>query len=162
MPRSLTRRVFVSFVLIGASPAPIAAAACRAPRVLFVCPAGTVKSAIARELLKRKAATEGVPVDVRARGLTLEDHVSPSLAARLKAEGINAAAEPPAALQAADIGWADVVVAFDGASQSSLLNAKQVWLTPSWLANYDVAKRDLNLRLDGLLAELRDVETCGP
>jgi hypothetical protein len=159
VPETFTRRAAVALVLVAATPA---AAACRAPRVLFVCPAGTVKSAIARELLTRKAAAEVVAVDIRARGLSVEDHVTPALAARLKADGIDASSAPAEALQAGDVRWADVVVAFDEAANSTLLGAKQIWRTPSWLSDYEAARRDMEIRLDGLLAELRDVDACGP
>ena len=158
MAQVISRRTLVVLILAAASP--VRAASCPPPRVLLVCPFGTVKSAIARELLARKAAAQSVPVEVRSRGIRIEDHVSPALGARLKADGLNVSSQPPAELQAADVRWADVVVAFDEASDSRLLSEKQAWRTPSWLADYDVARADLEQRLEGLIAELRDVETC--
>lgn len=80
----LSRRLLV--VALAAAPAVGRAATCPPTTVLFVCPAGTVKSAIARETLPRRARAEGLKVDVASRGLTPEDHVSPKLASRLHAD----------------------------------------------------------------------------
>jgi hypothetical protein len=66
-PSTLSRRAV--FAVFGVAFAPrLAQAECAAPQVLFVCPYGTVKSAIARETLKRRAAEAGVAVRVRSRG----------------------------------------------------------------------------------------------
>jgi protein-tyrosine-phosphatase len=153
----LNRRALVALVFVAASPA-AALPICRPPRVLFVCPAGTVKSAIARELFKREAAAASIPVEVRSRGIAIEDHITPAFAARLKADRIDLAAQPPAVLGSADAQWADIVIAFDEAIDSPLLMAKQAWRTPSWLADYDTALADMNTRLDGLLVEVRDMK----
>jgi hypothetical protein len=64
------------------------------PRILFVCQFGTVKSPIARELLKRRAAERGLAVKVAARGITPQHHMTPDLLARLERDGINPSAEP--------------------------------------------------------------------
>src|SRR4051794_30176677 len=98
-PRRLSRRVVVLAALAAPAALPAQAAPCAPPTVLFVCPAGTVKSAIARETLKRRAAASGVRVRVVSRGVHPEDHVSPALAANLRADGIDPAAEPVLALQ---------------------------------------------------------------
>jgi protein-tyrosine-phosphatase len=123
--------------------------------VLFVCPAGSVKSAIAREVLKRRAAREGVPVVVSSRGLHPEDHVSPALAASLRKDGIDPASEPLRALAPADIAQADILIAFDEASDTPLLQKAQAWKTPSWNADYAAAKADLDDRLTALMADIR-------
>ena len=52
--------------VLNASPKP--------PRVLCICQFGKAKSAIARELLKRRAAERGIPVAVFSRGITPEPH----------------------------------------------------------------------------------------
>ena len=132
------------------------AAACQARTVLFVCPAGTVKSAIARETLKRRAAARGLALDVRSRGIAPEDHVSPELARRLRADGIDPAAQPARAVTPADVAGADVVVAFDAAAEAPVMKGARSWVTPSWNADYDKAKADLDRRLDGLMAELAE------
>jgi len=146
------RRLLLTLpLMLAAAPA---AATCRRPIVLFVCPAGTVKSAIARETLKRRAAATGLALDVHSRGIAPEDHVSPDLAQRLRADGIDPAAEPVLAVTATDVARADVVVAFDGAAEAPVMKGARAWVTPSWNADYDTAKADLDRRLDGLVAEL--------
>ncbi len=85
----------------------------RPPHVLLVCQFGTVKSAIARELLKRRAAERGVTLSVYSRGITPQQHLPPELEQRLAADGINPAAEPLRQLQARDIAAADLVIGFD-------------------------------------------------
>jgi protein-tyrosine-phosphatase len=132
----------------------LAAAACPARKVLFVCPAGTVKSAIAREALRKRAAALAIPVDVRSRGLSIEDHLYPELAERLDADGLTPSAEPARPLAPADARWADIVIAFDEAASAPGLARARAWRTPSWNADYDRAKTDLDQRLDVLLTEL--------
>ena len=138
-------------------------AACRPVQVLFVCPAGSVKSAIAREALKRRAADEGVSVAVSSRGVHPEDHVSPALAANLKRDGINPASEPLRGLAQPDIAQADMIIAFDEASDEPMLRSAQAWKTPSWNDHYSTARADLDDRLTGLLTELkaRAARACG-
>lgn len=132
----------------------VARAAPRKTVVLFVCPAGTVKSAIAREMLRRRVAATGLPVEVVSRAISPEDHVSPALAQRLRADGIDPAAEPARPLTPADVEGADVVVGFDAAADAALMRRARAWRTPSWNADYDNAKVDLERRLDSLVAEL--------
>lgn len=132
-----------------------ASAACPPPRVLFVCPAGSVKSAIAREALRQRAAAVGLAVSVASRGLRPEDHVSPALAANLQRDGLDPAAEPLRALAQSDIAQADLIVAFDEASEEPMLHAARAWKTPSWNSDYPAAKADLDQRLTGLLTDLR-------
>lgn len=132
-----------------------ATAACPPPKVLFVCPAGTVKSAIAREALKRRAVAEGVAVSVSSRGVHPEDHVSPALAAHLREDGLNPASEPVRELAEQDVAQADLVIAFDEAADTPWLRSARAWKTPSWNSDYAAAKADLDDRLTGLLAELK-------
>ena len=124
-------------------------------RVLFVCPAGSVKSAIAREALKRRAAEAGLAVAVSSRGVHPEDHVTPTLAANLRTDGLDPAAEPLRALAPSDVAQADLVIAFDAASDEPMLRSARTWKTPSWNDHYAEAKADLDDRLIGLLAELK-------
>lgn len=124
-------------------------------RVLFVCPAGSVKSAIAREVLKRRAADEGLSVSVASRGVHPEDHVSAALAVKLKSDGINPGAEPLSALEESDITYADIVIAFDDAAEVPILQSARAWKTPSWNDTFAAAKDDLDNRVTGLVSELR-------
>jgi protein-tyrosine-phosphatase len=134
---------------------------CAPPVVLFVCPAGTVKSAIARETLRNRAATAGVLVEAQSRGVHPEDHVSPGLAANLKADGIDPASEPARAFVDADAKRADVVIAFDEAAKVPALSQARVWDIPSWNSDYPAAKAALAARMDDLLAELRARQDAG-
>jgi protein-tyrosine-phosphatase len=131
-----------------------AQAPCAPPSVLFVCPAGTVKSAIARETLRRRAALAGVGVRVTSRGIRPEDHVSPGLAANLRADSIDPAAEPALPLAAADVSAADIVIAFDEAAAAPALRNARTWDVPSWNSDYPGAKAALAKRIDALLTEL--------
>ena len=153
---SLSRRTVVLVAL--AAPAGLRAqpAPCAPPTVLFVCPAGTVKSAIARETLKRQAAASGVRVRVISRGVHPEDHVTPALAANLRADGLDPAAEPALPLQDADVAGADIVVAFDEAAQVPSLKRARVWDVPSWNSDYAGAKAALAARTEALVGELRE------
>ena len=159
-PSGLTRRI-LTIALLGAptalraQPAPCGPP----PTVLFVCPAGTVKSAIAREALKARAAKAGVQVRVRSRGLKIEDHVSPSLAANLKADGIDPAAEPARPLSEGDMAAADIVIAFDGAAKA--LPSARAWDIPSWNEDYPAARAALASDVDRLVAELRARQSSG-
>lgn len=156
---SLSRRSITLAVL--AWPTTAFAAACPPPRVLFVCPAGTVKSAIAREVLRSRARTAGLRLEVAARGLAPEDHASPALAANLRADGLNPAREPALALAPGDAARADIVIAFDDAANSPMLRSARSWRTPSWNADYAAAMTDLSARMDALMAELRRrAEAC--
>ena len=149
----IDRRALLATALLLACPV-AAASECVAPEVLFVCPAGTVKSAIARETLKRRAAERGLAVHVRSRGVHPEDHVSPALAANLKADGIDPAAEPALALAAADLAAPAVVIAFDEAAQAPGLERARVWTIPSWNSDYLGAKAALSTKIEALLDEL--------
>lgn len=157
---TLTRRTLGLGLLLIPSLARAQAAPCPPPRVLFVCPAGTVKSAIARETLRRRAAEAGVPVEVSSRGIHPEDHVSTALTARLKADGLDLGRQPAQSLSQADIAAADIVIAFDAAAQAPELQGAQTWDTPSWNTDYTGAKAALSDHLDRLLEALR-VLSCG-
>jgi protein-tyrosine-phosphatase len=154
------RRRILLGALVLAGPGVALAKPCAPPSVLFVCPAGTVKSPIARETLRARATKAGVAVDVRSRGLRIEHHVSPALAAALAADGVNPAAEPALPLQDADVRRADIVIAFDEAAQAPQLRQARVWDIPSWNSDYAGAKAALATRVDDLVAELRKTGRC--
>ena len=149
----LNRRNVLAGMALGGL-APVQEPVSRPPHILFVCPAGTVKSAIAREILKRQAGDLGLTVEVRSRGVKPEDHVSPVLAARLKADGVNVAAQPLAALSADDLAWADRIIAFDSAIKAPGMSHAEAWDIPSWNDAYDSAKAALAPYIDVLLRDL--------
>lgn len=80
----------------------LARSAAKPAKILFVCQAGTAKSAIAREIFKRRAKERGIVVDVFSRGIVVEDHVSPQLRANLLADSIDTTTESATPLTSAD------------------------------------------------------------
>jgi protein-tyrosine-phosphatase len=148
------RRAALGLVFVAIAPAAARAKPCPPPRVLFVCPAGSVKSAIAREQLKHRAATRRVAVSVQSRGVQPADHVTPELAARLAADGIDPKAEPLRSLAPSDVTAGEIVVTFDGAAQAPGLSQARVWDIPSWIGQYDAAKAALDPKIEALLDEL--------
>ncbi|CAN5852612.1 hypothetical protein BH11PSE1_BH11PSE1_32050 [soil metagenome] len=153
-PAYVTRRTTVLALLLLARPAAAQTKPCPTPRVLFVCPAGSVKSAIARETLKHAASRRGLAVAVQSRGISPEDHVSPGLAARLLADGIDPAAETLRRLEPGDTAHADIVIAFDEAVQAPGLEQARAWDIPSWNSQYDGARAALTPKIEALLDEL--------
>lgn len=153
LPLWRSRRGFLAAV--GALAATSAQAApCPPPKVLFVCPAGTVKSAIARETLRRRARERRIAIQVSSEGLHPQDHVSPALAANLASDGIDPKSDPLRPLSVADVKAADVVIAFDEAAQAPELAGARVWTTPSWNDDYAQAKAALAPQVEALLDEL--------
>ena len=150
----LNRRLVLAGLILGpqskASP-PMT----RPQHILFVCPAGSVKSAIAREIMKRRAREVGLVVDVRSRGVTPEDHVSPGLAARLRADGIDVSAQPLTALSKDDLAWADRIIGFDSALQSPGMEQAEAWDIPSWNDAYDGAKAALIPKVETLISVIK-------
>lgn len=125
-------------------------------RVLFVCPAGSVKSAIAREELKHLARAQGVRVNVQSRGIHPENHISPPLAQRLKADGIDPLAEPLRSFTPEDADRADIVIAFDQAGQAPGLEKARRWQVASWNSQYADARSDTLKNIKQLLSELKE------
>lgn len=125
------------------------------PTVLFICQFGSVKSAAAREIFKRRAAARGVVVNVISRGITPEAHASPALKARLAGEGIDLDAQALTKLTQADLKTADIVVIFDPLpADLAQPNARDWTKTPSFNDDYDRARAYLNPRIDALLDEI--------
>ncbi|MBR7619581.1 hypothetical protein JKL49_09295 [Phenylobacterium sp. 20VBR1] len=154
-PADVTRRTTVLALLLLARPAAAAQAKpCPPPRVLFVCPAGSVKSAIARETLKHAASRRGLAVVAQSRGVTPEDHASPVLAAHLRADGIDPAAEALRRLETGDSAQADIVIAFDEAAQAPGLERARAWDIPSWNSQYEGARAALAPKIEALLDEV--------
>jgi len=127
--------------------------------VLFVCPAGSVKSAIAREELKQRAKLRNIPVKAESRGIHPENHISSLLAERLKRDGINPLADPLQRFTPADAQQADIVIAFDDAAGAPGLEKARRWRVAAWNSQYDDAKSDTLENVDRLLHELSQ-RTC--
>ena len=123
--------------------------------VLFVCEFGTAKSAIARELLRRKVSVRGLPIEAISRGLVIEDHITPELRARLVADGIDTLRDPPMVLQPRDWDRASIVVAFNPLPAAVPAAKVRDWIDlPSVVRDYDNAMAILNRRLDALVDEM--------
>jgi Low molecular weight phosphotyrosine protein phosphatase len=125
------------------------------PKILFVCQAGTAKSAIARELFRKRARERGIAVDVFSRGIVLEDHISPELRSKLVADRIDSAAEPAQVLGAADLKAADMLVRFNPLPAGVVHPDIRDWSDlPSVNDDYSNARKILDERLDMLLDEI--------
>lgn len=158
---NLSRRTLILSAFLLAAPAGRAfAVSCAPTRVLLVCPAGTVKSAIARETLKRRALERRIPLQAESRGLSPADHISPGLAAHLRADGVDPGAQPVRRLESADLKGVDIVIAFDDAAAAPGLRGARIWSTPSWNDDYAAAKAALAPQVEALLDEL-SARGCG-
>ena len=155
-PSNFTRRHFIAVALAAPSAAAFGAAAARTLRtVLFVCQYGTVKSAVAREVFRRRAAVRGIAVNVISRGITPEAHMSPALAAHLAADGIDPLRDTVQPLDREALDRADIVVIFDPLPQALVRSDARDWTAmPSLNATYDAARAFLDQRIESLLGEL--------
>lgn len=149
------RRAVSIGLFLAANRAFAASLPCAPPQILFVCPAGTVKSAIAREFLRKRAAERNMVIRVESRGIHTEDHASAALAEKLKAEGINTRSEIARDMQPGDLARADVVIAFDYAAKAPGMERSEAWDIPSWNENYAGAKAALLPKVDALLDRIR-------
>ena len=156
LPLRFPRRAFLTLVIASAATVSTGVAArCRPARVLLVCQYGSVKSAVARELMKRRAAERGIVIEVRSRGITPAEHVSPSLAAALRLEGVDTHAQALTVLAPEDLQTADVIVGLEPPSKTSLPASALDWSDlPSFNTEYARARPLLAARIDALLNEV--------
>ena len=155
MKRGPSRRVLLGGLGALALPMPgWAAKPCRVTRVLFVCQKGSVKSAIAREELRREVKVRGLAVEVQSRGISPANDISPGLATHLKAEGINPLADPIRRFTKADAERSDLTIAFDEAVSAPGLEHARKWHSPSWNDDYANAKAVMDSRIPALADEL--------
>lgn len=123
-----------------------------APRILFVCQHGSVKSVVATELLRRLAGGQGRDIEVRSFGISPENHVTAALEAALREDNIALSRNPSPTLAQKDLDSADIVVVFD--ELPAALNSRTVidWFdVPSMIENYAAARAVLVPRLQRLL-----------
>lgn len=152
---NLTRRSAL-LALTAAAAVPAPAFAMRLPRVLFICQAGTVKSAVARELMRKRARERSIGVTVWSRGIAPADHMTVPIRQRLIGEfGIDPASERPKALRQSDLDRADTVVLFDhlpaSLHRSNVLN----WTDqPSLLEQFDASMAFLGAHVEALLDQI--------
>ena len=125
------------------------------PKILLVCQFGTVKSAITRELLIRRASQRGIALKAWSRGITPGDHLEPALRPRLNVERIDPRRQPLRRLSKRDVDRADMVIAFDPLPASFSRAKVRDWSdTPSMNSSYDAARRVVDQRIDALLDQL--------
>jgi protein-tyrosine-phosphatase len=149
------RRFVISCVTVLTGPAYAKPRKHRPVQILFICQFGTAKSAIAREILKRKAQERGITIGTFSRGITLADHVSPELRQKLAADGINPNADKAAVLAPLDWRKADIVIAFNPFPADVNHSDIRDWSDlPSLNDDYAHARDILDRRLDALLNEL--------
>ena len=123
--------------------------------VLFVCEAGTVKSPIAREHMRRLVQERGAMINVQSRGIAPENHMTPELSAALAADGIDVTREPVRKIAFADLQAADVIVIFNPLPASLGVWPVRDWTdVPSMNQDYVAARAILIPRLESLIADL--------
>jgi protein-tyrosine-phosphatase len=123
--------------------------------VLFVCQAGTVKSAIAREVARKKARELGLKIEFRSRGISPEDHVTPDMLARLAEKGIDPRSKPVVTLTQADIDAADMVVAFNPLPPGMKARNLRDWTdSPAFSEDHDRAMAAIETRVARLFEDL--------
>ena len=132
---------------------PSAAAPQRSPpSVLFICQFGTAKSAIAREVFRRRARERGIEATTFSRGITPEEHVSPALRQRLEADGVDSTRDGLHRLSKEDLKAADIVVTFNPLPAGMHRTHTLDWSAlPSMNDAYPLARANLQRRIDHLL-----------
>ena len=156
MPSLDRRSLLFGAIIVALNPTLISATERgHSPHILFVCQFGTVKSPVARELLKRRAIERHIAVEAMARGITPGDHTTPELLNRLANDRINPAAEPLRKLGPEDIAKADIVIAFDKLPAEYHPRRLEDWSDlPSMVNDYDHARAVLDPRIEKLLDRL--------
>ena len=133
---------------------------CAVTHVLFVCPMGSVKSAIAREELRRAVKAHGLAVEVQSRGVNPANDISPGLAEHLHKAGINPLADPLRRFSPEEAARSDITIAFDEAAKAPGLEHARAWHSPSWNDDYINAKRVMDRHISALADELAK-RPCG-
>ena len=124
-------------------------------RVLFICDFGTAKSAIARELFRRRVQERGVAATAFSRGLAIEDHVTPRLRERLAQDGIDPARDAPMKLAPGDLAKADVIVSFAKLPDPVAKSLMRDWTSlGSVVTDYEHSMPDLKARIDRLIDDI--------
>ena len=151
---STRRHIFFGLAALTLPSSAYAANPCWVTRVLFVCPLGSVKSAIAREKLRREAKGRGLVLDVHSRGVNPALDISLALAVHLREEGIDPLSDPLRRFSHTDAARADITIAFDEAASAPGLERARKWISPSWNDDYANAKAVMDSRIPALADEL--------
>jgi protein-tyrosine-phosphatase len=130
--------------------------------VPFICQAGTVKSPVARELFRRRAAERGVGVAVQSRGIAPEDHMTDKLLAAARADGIDPKSEPAQALTLEDLRAADIIIYFNRPAEASGFPEALDWTdVPSMNDDYPETRAMILERSEAILERLASTP-CSP
>lgn len=133
----------------------IAQAKPRAPRVLFICQFGSVKSAISRELFRRRAAERGIAATAFSRGIHPEVHLDPHLRERLAGQGIDPARDGQHRLTRRDLHRADYTVLLDPLPPGLTGRNLRDWTDlGSFNQSYDTEEVRVKAKIDQLLDEI--------
>ena len=127
----------------------------RAPRVLFICQFGSVKSTISRELFRRRAAERGIAATAFSRGIHPEAHLDPHLRDRLATQGIDPARDGQHQLSRSDLHRADYTVLLDPLPPGWHGRVTRDWTDlGAFNQSYDTEEPRVKARIDQLLDEI--------
>jgi protein-tyrosine-phosphatase len=145
-------------IMVTAGPMEWIAAESRAPRVVFVCEHGTVKSVIAMALFNKMAEERGLAARALSRGLASEPSVPAAIAEHLRADGLALGGFRPAPLAKSDLAGALRVVAI-GVDTGPVTSGGAVPVErwddiPPASVDYEAARNALRGRIDELLGAL--------
>ena len=122
--------------------------------VVFVCQYGYGKSLVAARHFERKAAANGLTVQVLARGLTPTASVTPAMVTALANDGFDVGQFRPSALTVADIAAADRIVSFGVDVPDALSITTRIDDVPALSQDYGAGRDRIVQILDRLLIEL--------
>lgn len=152
-----SRRSFMQavFATVAISQATISRGSARRETVLFICQYGSVKSAITRELFRRRALERGVQVTAISRGIALESHLAPQLRATLAVDGIDPERDGQHQLTKADLHYANMTVILDPLPKDWKAKRIHDWTDiRSFNQFYESEKPRVLARIDQLLDEI--------
>lgn len=133
-----------------------------APRVVFVCEHGSVKSLIAASYFNQRAQAKGLKIRAIARGVRPEPKVPIPVRNGLHAAAFDVSGYVPQALTASDIKDATLIVSFDEdlsdavAGQARYLKWDNL---PAVLSDYTRGSAAIVRQVDLLVRELTDERT---
>ena len=128
-----------------------------APRIVFVCEHGSVKSLIAASYFNRRARAKGLTVRAIARGVAPESTVPLPVRDGLRAAGFDVSGYIPRLLEASDIKDATLVVSFHEDISDAVAGRTRYlkWDNlPAVLSDYAGGKDAIVKQVDRLVREL--------
>lgn len=128
-----------------------------APRVVFVCEHGSVKSLIAALYFNQRAQLRGLRYTAVARGISPETSVPRSVELGLRAAGFDVARYVPQLFNTADVDGASLVVSFDQDTAKTVAGRvpELRWGNlPAVSADYARGRDEILERVDDLIEQL--------